>query len=34
MQIDDEDEVLLLLCSLPKIYDHFKETYCMEERLS
>ena len=26
VQIDDEDQVLLLLCFSPKMHDHFKET--------
>jgi len=25
VQIDDGDQVLLFLCSLPKMHDHFKE---------
>ena len=24
VKIDDEDQVLLLLCDLPKYHDHFK----------
>jgi len=35
VQIDDEDQVLLLLCSLPNIHYHFKETLlCDREILS